>query len=67
MLDVMEDSETIVGGEDRGAGFDLWSSLGGLQPAGELGVDGEEGQDEGGDQVGDVAQEEDHARHNSEN
>ena len=43
----MEDSEAIVGGEDRGAGFDLWSSLGGLQPAGELGVDGEEGQEEG--------------------
>ena len=67
MLDVMEDSETIVGRADRGAGFDLWSSLGGLKPASELGVDGEEGQEEGGDQVGDVAQEEDHARHNSEN
>ena len=67
MLDVMEDSETIVWRADRGASFDLWSSLGGFQPASELGVDGEEGQEEGGDQVGDVAQEEDHARHNSEN
>ena len=67
MLDVMEDTETIVGREDRRAGFDLWSSLGGLQPAGELGVDGEEGQEEGGEYVGDVAQEEDHACHNSEN
>ena len=63
----MEDSETIVGGANGRAGFDLWSSLGGLKLAGELGVDGEEGQEEGGDQVGDVAQEEDHARHNSEN
>ena len=45
----MQDSETIVGREDRGASFDLWSSLGGLKLAGELGVDGEEGQEEGGE------------------
>ena len=67
MLDVMQDSETIVGRADRGAGFNLRSSLGGLELARELGVDGEEGQEEGGDHVGDVAQEENHARHNSEN
>ena len=49
VLDVMQDSETIVGGADRGAGFDLWSSLGGLKLANELGVDGEDGQKEGGE------------------
>ena len=49
MLDVMEDTKTIVGGTDRRAGFDLWSSLGGLELAGELGVDGEEGQEDGGE------------------
>ena len=37
----------------------LWSSLGGLVSAGQLGVQGEDGQEEGGDEVGQVPQEED--------
>ena len=44
----------------------LWSSLGGLVSAGQLGVQGEDGQEQGGDQVGQVPQEEDYARRSSE-
>ena len=44
----------------------LWSSLGGLVSAGQLGVQGEDGQEEGGDQVGQVPHEEDYARCSSE-
>ena len=73
MLDVVQDGETVVGGADGTAGFNLWlqnkkviqilhlwSSLGGLVSAGQLGVQGEDGQEEGGDQVGQVPHEEDY-------
>ena len=46
--------------------LNLWSSLGGLVSAGQLGVQGEDGQEEGGDEVGQVPQEEDYARRSSE-
>ena len=66
MLQVMEYGEAVVRRADGATGLNLWPPLCGLLPPAQLGVQGEEGQDEGGHQVGQVPHKEDHTCHGPE-